>query len=124
MPHYKWRSFVYVFVILALTTAGISPACQFISGKSDGLVFCHPGMMGDETGDETPHHAPTQRQSTDKPCSFCFSVQVTKDTTAKVLSFSKISGEQSLYKIRLYDEPFVSFRSRIPFENRAPPKIS
>ena len=118
-----YRQFLYALMMLALITAGISPACKFISGQSDGSMWCHP-MMADADGN-MPQHAPQpSRQKTDVSCSFCFAVQVSKDATVKSFIFSKISSDHLERAKFAYAEPILRLRDWTSVHTRAPPFFS
>lgn len=80
----RHKFFVHLLLVLALVSAGISPACKFIAGQYDVLEIC--GAHGAKTVLVPASQSPVQKQdNTDhhkQDCAFCFASGHVKAATA------------------------------------------
>lgn len=96
-------------MILALVTAGVSPACAFISGKMTMIEICSvDGMMKVAVpADQAPDTGDQHQRSYD--CGFCIAHVTGKALTTPdtaIIDFSHIYAEQ-------FNVAFVSFQTGV-----------
>jgi hypothetical protein len=111
-------SLLHVFLVLAFITAGISPACKFISGQSNLIEICTSDgiktvmVPGDQAPDSEDH-----KKSND--CAFCFTstnIKTAKAATIEVIVFA--SAAQPILASR---DASVQQETFSPYTSRAPP---
>ena len=112
--------FVNVLLIMGLITAGVSPACKFISGKADLIEICTAeGLQKIAAAGHTSAPVKPVHQMADT-CAFCLAAQTHKagnvTLTATTLPAVKI---QRIYFTTLPDDraeqkDVSSYRSRAP----------
>lgn len=112
--------FLQCLMILALVTAGVSPACAFISGKmtmieicgADGLMKVSvPADQAPDTGDEHP-------QTYD--CGFCIAQVTGKALTTPdtaIIDFSHVYADQFAFAVTSHQTTVLD--GRLPV--RGPP---
>lgn len=110
-------------MILALVTAGVSPACAFISGKMTMIEICGAdGLMKIAVpADQVPDTGDQQHQQS-YDCGFCIAQVTGKALTTPdtaIIDFSHVYAEQ-------FDAAFISYQTavldgRLPV--RGPPSI-
>ncbi len=124
--------FIHILVLAALVLAGISPACEFISGKADLFEICgadgsskqaeiDPDLAlflaaGQEQSPADEHH--------DKPgddCAFCFAQTHLK--TFKTAGFAHAAPAVSMTAAPAHDQRATGVRYLISHP-RGPPAIS
>ncbi len=117
--------FVHSILVLALFTAGISPACKFISGQQNGFIeICT--AFGIKTipvpeGNTSPQ--PENKHKAAEQCMFCFSAQI-----HKVIADTGVNPSLAPYKIKtafaVFTHQILRSQRTTSFEARAPPYIS
>lgn len=116
-----FRYYLQILLIAALVLAGASPACKFISGKTNLIEICTAqGLKTVAAGDaQTP--APQKHNKTDQ-CAFCFA-------QAHAKSFGAVAP---VVVAGTYFEPYFGFFDDAPlvrqtyshFSARGPPQVS
>ena len=121
---------MHLFVLLAIATAGISPACAFASGQKGWIEICAADgtikrvqVSGDflpQAGEqnEVSHHSPGVMDD----CAFCFMTaqgKILKDD--RVIFLAVISGNY----LKVTGSTYIpGDQKAISFSARGPPSIS
>lgn len=114
--------FVQCLVILALVTAGVSPACAFISGKTTMIEICSDDGVTKVAvpADQAPDTADHDRQGHD--CGFCLAHATGKAITtpdAAIIDFSFIYNDSFSFAIAQHRSGILDGRQPA----RGPPAI-
>jgi hypothetical protein len=113
-------------LILAFITAGISPACHFINGKTSYIEICSGLELKTikVTEDESPlDHKSSHNYADNNPCAFCFSSSYLKLAAAGKISFDHVSYDQTQHFDFIYHHTH-SHHDQAPFAPRAPPILT
>lgn len=88
MRHLVRNLFMQCLVICALVTAGISPACAFIAGKTSLMEICGPEglMMVEVPADQAPGSADADHAPHPHDCGFCIAQASGKAITTPPLA--------------------------------------
>lgn len=86
---HRARSIIFFVLILAIASAGMSPACAFMSGKTSLIEICTAdgsvktiAVPADQApADESSDHEKSQSGKTGKNCAFCFAQDHQKSIT-------------------------------------------
>ena len=120
------KCFVQFFVVLALFSAGISPACQFRSGESNLIEICTPfgvKQIAFSFDGRAPAPPPNEKHNkAAEQCAFCVSAQVNK-----VAVDTRVALDLALYdSARIFTVFDDYWRSQITqsFDARGPPQFS
>lgn len=94
------RHFGFLLLILALISAGISPACAFISGKTSLIEICTADggiktIAVTEDGRQTPIPDTADHKSKKADCIFCFNAGTAKSGPADSIIFYITSPPRS-----------------------------
>ena len=123
----RFGKFCSFILILGFLTAGISPACHFVSGglaDENGMVeICAADgsikLISLAEAGLLPEQAPRHQQSKSSDCMFCFASANLKLAKAKAVQIDALPGANYL---RLSDGMFVpESLSALSFEARGPP---
>lgn len=117
-------SFVHFFLILAFFTAGISPACKFISGQQTNLIeICTtygikkiPTSDGDSLPSKGDHKGAEQ-------CMFCISAHVNKVIADSAIEYN-FTPDVTKTNFVVFKHRVLPSQAGTSFEARAPPTSS
>lgn len=120
-----YRHIVALFLIVALATAGISPACAFISGKTALIEICAAdGTL--KTVEVPADQAPVSDEENDKShhmeqdCAFCFAQSHQKHDLQDT---AKIAPALSQNYLRISNNVYAPTQNALRnFKARAPPR--
>ncbi len=122
MDYFRRNIWLTCLMVLALVTAGVSPACAFVSGKMTTIEICGPdGVMNMSVpADQAPDKA-DQNQQTYK-CAFCLMQAMGKALTTPataIIDFQYVYDETPEVAVSSFTVSVLD--GRLPV--RGPPAI-
>ncbi|GJL85687.1 MAG: hypothetical protein DHS20C02_14620 [Micavibrio sp.] len=122
------RNFLSILIVVSLVVAGVSPACQFISGKSlyeiCGFGNDKPVALIDEALlAYLPDYEPEpEHQELEQDCGFCFAQSNLKLAKAEAVGAKKVSQTNTI-DILVRSNPFIKSEKYSLSAPRGPPTL-
>ncbi len=122
------RNFLSILIVVSLVMAGISPACQFISGKSL-FEICSFGddkpvaLIDEALLAYLPDYEPEQEhQELEQDCGFCFAQSNLKLARAEAAEAKKLT-QTNVIDVLYRSNPFIKGEKYSLSAPRGPPTL-
>lgn len=120
------KAFLHIVVLLAMASAGASPACKFVSGENTALIEICASDGNIKTVRVPASQSPVKQKDTShkaqNDCAFCFAqAHLSKITAASVLVTYQATENASLV-FKSVQAQHLDLKAR--YNPRAPPRLS